>query len=1365
MLSTTSSRQITPPPVKPVTTPFATVRRPLNIMSTKAPRKLEDWEELQRKIFTRFVNQKLASRHFTRIDDVLTDLGKGDNISNLITALSGKEMVKPKKPVVVKVRAQQLEQVGKQMQFCWDSGVNMSVKVRPSPENLLDGDFIGVMGLVYAIMLKFLRFEDDEGEASGSAKESLLRWCAFNTAGFKGVDVANLTKSWHNGLALSALVCKFNPDAINFDGLSASNGKQNLQNAMDAAEKHFDVERFLEASDIPKLDDKSMLVFLSEYYYGINEWFKIKLAANRFTKLVAFTRDNDEAREVYKTDGAKMLERLAAAEALLNGTEVVHNTMAGAKKNLADFNAYKATEKRQIVALQMKMSGAYTSLQLRLANNKRPKFSPEGAIEPSAIAARVSALQASESVEPKLYIELNRQIKLVEIDAQHKTQSAKTGAWTARKEAYLAESLAVDSSAAATKLLKQFEAFLSELGKVKSENFVELQKIGAYLASETYEGMADVNEREGSIEAGFDGLAAKAAENKPVLDDNLKRETFKEATVMKVDVHKDLDTTLLAWCAEKHAYLDTKENVASVVQAKTHASTLDAYDKEKADVFAGNFAALKEIGGEIRDAKYASEISEWIFPDPDSLTAMETKIDGEMASLDAKSAHKRAVLEDDLAREELKDQVDLWVTNHRNVFAGFETFAKEKIKYLEAKEEVKDSLEAKAQLNILEAFELDKSAVEKGAVAELKALGEKIRTTEYTTEFSQWKYQKPEEVTQVETNADKLIATMSAKSAAKKAVLEDDLARELFAEETRLIAGQHLDKGLQCAKWATLKVDYMESDIVVHSIKEAQVNISLLASYSAEKLRFTNTAVATLKELGKTVLGRKYETEYSSYVFENPGDINDRETDIDDYWLKLDQLCGTRQKTLDTLLTREFRKEELRIEFADCAGDLVRFVDDKVEMIGTAEEQKTLFGFNLKEIESYDATLSAMDDATAAATVAKRGQCSKAVAEMALLVTQTEQFDKEQALADAEDDADDGGDTLSPPTPVSPGGSGIEASKSPTQMRKKRFGTLSKSIKKAFTRSKKKATAQEMFKQATAPDASNDAPWPETTNPYTSHTVDELSRKVTALQEATAARRSNYVSELARWRENDALCKNFAELVTPMQETTAKLVQDLLNGTGTDEEQLELVKGGLDSLIKECFKVPDAKAQDNEIKARQVSINPYTSLSAEDIQCELENVQAIAEHKKPYLEGLIQYKKYQGISPEQYNEMETLFKEFDKDNSGNIDAKELRACLFSMGEERSTKEVAGYVAKFGSKSTGLKFGEFRNLMVILIGDAGTEEGLVESFKLLAKGLDWVKEARLEELCKKPDVAYFAQEAPAKEEGREFTPWVKAVFSR
>ena len=53
-----------------------------------------------------------------------------------------------------------------------------------------------------------------------------------------------------------------------------------------------------------------------------------------------------------------------------------------------------------------------------------------------------------------------------------------------------------------------------------------------------YELIEDVAAREAEIAKGLDALSEKGAQNKPILDDNLQRELFKEATVMKVDVHQ-----------------------------------------------------------------------------------------------------------------------------------------------------------------------------------------------------------------------------------------------------------------------------------------------------------------------------------------------------------------------------------------------------------------------------------------------------------------------------------------------------------------------------------------------------------------------------------------------------------------------------------------------------------------------------------------------------------------------------------------------------------------------------------------------------------------------------------------------------------
>lgn len=49
-------------------------------------------------------------------------------------------------------KAQKLENVAHGLQFCWDCGVTMTLK--PSPENLIDGDQPAVLGLIWALVCR-----------------------------------------------------------------------------------------------------------------------------------------------------------------------------------------------------------------------------------------------------------------------------------------------------------------------------------------------------------------------------------------------------------------------------------------------------------------------------------------------------------------------------------------------------------------------------------------------------------------------------------------------------------------------------------------------------------------------------------------------------------------------------------------------------------------------------------------------------------------------------------------------------------------------------------------------------------------------------------------------------------------------------------------------------------------------------------------------------------------------------------------------------------------------------------------------------------------------------------------------------------
>ena len=65
-----------------------------------------------------------------------------------------------------KLRAQKLDGANLALQFLFKLKVEM--ELRPSPENIIDQDEKLILGLIWGLMRKFVRFSDDEehGEAS-----------------------------------------------------------------------------------------------------------------------------------------------------------------------------------------------------------------------------------------------------------------------------------------------------------------------------------------------------------------------------------------------------------------------------------------------------------------------------------------------------------------------------------------------------------------------------------------------------------------------------------------------------------------------------------------------------------------------------------------------------------------------------------------------------------------------------------------------------------------------------------------------------------------------------------------------------------------------------------------------------------------------------------------------------------------------------------------------------------------------------------------------------------------------------------------------------------------------------------------------
>jgi len=182
------------------------------------------------------------------------------------------------------------------------------------------------------------------------------------------------------------------------------------------------------------------------------------------------------------------------------------------------------------------------------------------------------------------------------------------------------------------------------------------------------------------------------------------------------------------------------------------------------------------------------------------------------------------------------------------------------------------------------------------------------------------------------------------------------------------------------------------------------------------------------------------------------------------------------------------------------------------------------------------------------------------------------------------------------------------------------------------------------------------------------------------------------------------------------------------------------------------------------MEAAGISNNKHTTLTLKDLEVQWEQYHEFLNVKKKMLEEEIAHQKLRGISPEQFQEIQNNFQTFDANKSNTIDKKELKACLYSLGEEKTKREVEEIMTKFG-KSGVLPYEGFREFMIGLIGDSDTKDEILNGFKLINRGGEIAKVAHLELVMSEYNIQYFTKTAPKSQDGFDYAKWTEDVFSR
>lgn len=499
----------------------------------------------------------------------------------------------------------------------------------------------------------------------------------------------------------------------------------------------------------------------------------------------------------------------------------------------------------------------------------------------------------------------------------------------------------------------------------------------------------------------------------------------------------------------------------------------------------------------------------------------------------------------------------------------------------------------------------------------------------------------------------------------KKLVLQDDLARELFKDKWNLKVDQHVQMFEAINVLFQKKEAYFKQKEVTHPIKQARLQLAILEN-EIQDLNNMQDSMGDLAKLGTEILEAKYETQYSSWVYEKPGEVKSRMEDTTTCFQKLQGFSQEKQAILDQCLKDEILKEKLALEFASLAASFAVWCSNSIVAL-----EGVAFGRTLPEVQAYKATLDSSD-------------------------------------AEINSEADQ----------------------------------LQAQYKSKFQEGEQAQFVADQF---------------------TSSTLDSLQTVRETVTAALQKRQARYAEELAVHVHNDNLCKTFAGAAEPFVEKLLGLKDGITKSQKPLREQLADVQAHAAS-DDDGKEIPDINTKYKAVVDAGIHYNPHTLLTDQAIDIQWEDYKNFLKRKTEMLEDEIAVKEMRGLTHEQYDEIKQQFGEFDKDGSGNLQRKEFRACMFSLGYEKTKKEIIAMIAEFGDGNQ-VPYDGFKEFMIRELGDNESREEILNSWRVVNRGEEIAVDKLCAELLEDNDITFFQAEAPTVDGGRDYKTWTDIVFSR
>lgn len=341
----------------------------------------KDWEIMQNKTFTKWLNTHMKKKGFPPFEDLSNEFEDGTGMMRVVNALY--DVPIPKHKANPKLKPQKAD--NHMLAFAM-AEKEAEIKFNfLKAENLMEHDTKMILGMVWSIILHHAINGINVDDLT--AKEGLLMWVQKQTKGYRDVDpptVKNFHKDWKNGMAFCALIHRHYPDLIDYDSLSAANAAENLELAFSVAEEKLDIPRLLDVEDmlVDKPDERSVMTQVSEYFHRFASSNLKESAARKMKNFIAFQRKLEELIFDYERRARAFIQWCGAKGEEFAQTNSFGETLEESIAGLAGFRRFIVEEKPQQLGEKIDVGSLFAEIQTELKINDRPPYVPPADVEP-----------------------------------------------------------------------------------------------------------------------------------------------------------------------------------------------------------------------------------------------------------------------------------------------------------------------------------------------------------------------------------------------------------------------------------------------------------------------------------------------------------------------------------------------------------------------------------------------------------------------------------------------------------------------------------------------------------------------------------------------------------------------------------------------------------------------------------------------------------------------------------------------------------------------------------------------------------------------------------------------------------------------